>query len=171
MRLLFLGRLISVLFFWRTWMLNDIVASALQTLIFVSANNISWRFGFYWELFTDCRYPWDKLKCSFTDRATKSVPNFLRVEGVAWSEQKIPTAVFSNFLTGAATFSFKQLLSCTHVARWCISVTAIVLCTNIQSIVTMRQLEWFSRYSEKLRAGLPRSWWSICGGQRFRSCP
>jgi hypothetical protein len=27
-------------------------------------------------------------------------------------------AVFSDFQTGAATFSFKQLLNCTHEAEW-----------------------------------------------------
>jgi hypothetical protein len=33
--------------------------------------------------------------------------NILRIEGVAWSAQRIPTAVFSAFQTGAATLSFK----------------------------------------------------------------
>jgi hypothetical protein len=35
--------------------------------------------------------------------------NILRVEGVAWSAQRIPTAVFSIFQTAAATSSSKQL--------------------------------------------------------------
>jgi hypothetical protein len=33
--------------------------------------------------------------------------NFLRIEGVAWSARRIPTAVFSDFYTGAATISSK----------------------------------------------------------------
>jgi hypothetical protein len=33
--------------------------------------------------------------------------NFLRIEGVAWSAQRIPMAVFSIFLTAAITFSSK----------------------------------------------------------------
>jgi hypothetical protein len=44
--------------------------------------------------------------------------DFLRIEDVAWSQQRIPTAVFSVFLTGAATFSSKSLLNCTHEAEW-----------------------------------------------------
>jgi hypothetical protein len=32
---------------------------------------------------------------------------FLRIEGVAWSAQRIPPVVNSVFFTGAATFSFK----------------------------------------------------------------
>jgi hypothetical protein len=42
----------------------------------------------------------------------------LRIEGVAWSAQRIPTAVFSNSYTGTATFSSKQLRSFTHEAEW-----------------------------------------------------
>jgi hypothetical protein len=33
--------------------------------------------------------------------------NYLRIEGVAWSAQRIPPVFNSVFLTGAATFSFK----------------------------------------------------------------
>jgi hypothetical protein len=44
--------------------------------------------------------------------------NFLRIEGVAWSAQRIPSAINSVFLTGAATFSFKQFLNYHHEAEW-----------------------------------------------------
>jgi hypothetical protein len=43
--------------------------------------------------------------------------NFSR-ENVEWSVQRIPIAVFSDLYTGAATFSFKEVLSCTHEAEW-----------------------------------------------------
>jgi hypothetical protein len=36
--------------------------------------------------------------------STKLVSN-LRIEGATWSARRIPTAVFSDFVTGAATFS------------------------------------------------------------------
>jgi hypothetical protein len=46
-----------------------------------------------------------------TDRVNAAVSevsaNFLRIEGVAWSAQRIPPAANSVFLTGATTFSFK----------------------------------------------------------------
>jgi hypothetical protein len=46
-----------------------------------------------------------------TDRATaacrRSYCQLLWIEGVAWSAQRIPTAVNSVFLNGAATFTFK----------------------------------------------------------------
>jgi hypothetical protein len=35
-----------------------------------------------------------------------------------WSAQQIPIAVISILYTGAATFSFKHLLSCIHKAEW-----------------------------------------------------
>jgi hypothetical protein len=37
----------------------------------------------------------------------EAVPTFLRIEGVAWSVQRIPPVVFSVFLTRAATISSK----------------------------------------------------------------
>jgi hypothetical protein len=37
---------------------------------------------------------------------------------VAWSAQRIPTDVNFGFLTGAATFPFKQLLNYLHEAEW-----------------------------------------------------
>jgi hypothetical protein len=40
------------------------------------------------------------------------------MEGVAWSVQRSPTAVFSVFQTGAATISSKYFLNCTHEAKW-----------------------------------------------------
>jgi hypothetical protein len=64
-----------------------------------------------------CELKWDldlnKLHClnpraNYTDRATADVGevivNFLRIEGATWSAWRIPTAVFSAFQTGAATF-------------------------------------------------------------------
>jgi hypothetical protein len=42
----------------------------------------------------------------------------LQIEAVAWSAQRIFTAIFSVFWTGAATFSSKQLLNCTIEAEW-----------------------------------------------------
>jgi hypothetical protein len=42
----------------------------------------------------------------------------LRIEGAAWSTQRIPTAVFSIFTTEAATISSKQLFNCTYEAEW-----------------------------------------------------
>jgi hypothetical protein len=50
---------------------------------------------------------------NYTDRATadcgQSYDNFIFwwIESVAWSAQRIPPAVNSVFLTGAATFSFR----------------------------------------------------------------
>jgi hypothetical protein len=49
---------------------------------------------------------------NYADRATaaswrSSANFFLRIEGVAWSAQRIPPVVFSVFLTGAATISSK----------------------------------------------------------------
>jgi hypothetical protein len=41
----------------------------------------------------------------------------LRIECATWSAWRIPTAVFWAFYTGAATFSSKQLLNCTHEAE------------------------------------------------------
>jgi hypothetical protein len=35
------------------------------------------------------------------------IVNFLRLDGVAWSAQRIPTAVFLVFYTGVATISSK----------------------------------------------------------------
>jgi hypothetical protein len=40
--------------------------------------------------------------------------NFLRIEGATWSAWRIPTAVFSDFYTGAATIASKLLLNCTQ---------------------------------------------------------
>jgi hypothetical protein len=61
-------------------------------------------------------------QANYTDRATAACRGswfqLLRIEGVAWWAQRIPTAVISVFYTAAATFSFKQLLSCTHKAEW-----------------------------------------------------
>jgi hypothetical protein len=50
--------------------------------------------------------------------SVKSVP-LLRIDGVSRGQRggSLP-AVFSVFYTGAATFSFKQLLNCTHEAEW-----------------------------------------------------
>jgi hypothetical protein len=42
--------------------------------------------------------------------------NLLQIEGATWSVWRISTAVFSIFWAGAATFSYKQLFSCTHEA-------------------------------------------------------
>jgi hypothetical protein len=42
----------------------------------------------------------------------------LRKEGATWSAWRIPTAVFSAYYTGATTFPFKQLFSCTQEADW-----------------------------------------------------
>jgi hypothetical protein len=42
----------------------------------------------------------------------------LRIEGVAWSAQRIPTVVNLGFLDRSRYFSFKQLLSCPHEAEW-----------------------------------------------------
>jgi hypothetical protein len=50
-------------------------------------------------------------QANYTDRATaacwRSYCQLLRIEDVAWSEQRIPPVVNSVFSTGAATFSFK----------------------------------------------------------------
>jgi hypothetical protein len=50
-------------------------------------------------------------QANYTDRATaacrRSQCQLLRIEGVMWSAQRIPTAVNSVFKTGAATFPFK----------------------------------------------------------------
>jgi hypothetical protein len=53
------------------------------------------------------------VQANYTDRATgacgRSYCKLLRIEGVAWSAQRIPPpppVVNSVFLTGAATFSF-----------------------------------------------------------------
>jgi hypothetical protein len=47
-------------------------------------------------------------QANYTDRATaacrRSYCQLLRIEGVAWSAQRIPPVVNSVFLTGAATF-------------------------------------------------------------------
>jgi hypothetical protein len=54
-------------------------------------------------------WPLDRKRTIPTERpplVAKLVSN-LRIEGVAWSAQRIPPAVNSIFLTGAATFSFK----------------------------------------------------------------
>jgi hypothetical protein len=42
----------------------------------------------------------------------------MRIEGVEWSEQRIPTVVNLGFLDRSRYFSFKQLLSCPHEAEW-----------------------------------------------------
>jgi hypothetical protein len=42
----------------------------------------------------------------------------LRIEGVAWSAQRIPTAVIIGFLNRNRCFSFKQLHSYPHEAEW-----------------------------------------------------
>jgi hypothetical protein len=59
---------------------------------------------------------------NYTDRVTaacqRSWCKRLRVEVATWSARRIPTAVFSTFQTGTATFSFKELLSCTHEVEW-----------------------------------------------------
>jgi hypothetical protein len=44
--------------------------------------------------------------------------NFLRIEGVAWSAQRIPTAVNFGFLDRSRYFSFKLLLIYPHEAEW-----------------------------------------------------
>jgi hypothetical protein len=43
--------------------------------------------------------------------------NLLPVEGVAWSAQRIPTAVNLRFLDRSRYFFF-QLLKCPHEAEW-----------------------------------------------------
>jgi hypothetical protein len=47
-------------------------------------------------------------RANYTDRATAACPRsdcqILRIEGATWSAWRIPTAVFSVFYTGAATF-------------------------------------------------------------------
>jgi hypothetical protein len=50
-------------------------------------------------------------QANYTDRATaacrRSWCQFLRIEGVVWSAQRIPRPLISVFLTEAATFPFK----------------------------------------------------------------
>jgi hypothetical protein len=61
-------------------------------------------------------------QANYTDQATaaywKSWCQLLQIQGVAWSVQQIPTAVFSIFYAAAATISSKKLLNCTHEAEW-----------------------------------------------------
>jgi hypothetical protein len=64
-------------------------------------------------------YVHNSVACSqqanYTDRATAacrwSLCQPLRIEGVAWSAQRIPTA-------GAATFPFMKILNYPHEAEW-----------------------------------------------------
>jgi hypothetical protein len=50
-------------------------------------------------------------RAKYTDRATaacwRSSANFLRIEGVAWSAQRIPTVVNVGFLDRSRYFSFQ----------------------------------------------------------------
>jgi hypothetical protein len=50
-------------------------------------------------------------RANYTDRATAACPRsycqLLRIEGATWSAWRIPTAVFSDFSTGAAIFFFQ----------------------------------------------------------------
>jgi hypothetical protein len=61
-------------------------------------------------------------RANYTDRATaacrRSQCQLFRIEGATWPAWRIPTAVSSDFYTGAATSSSKQLLNCTHEAEW-----------------------------------------------------
>jgi hypothetical protein len=58
------------------------------------------------QIKTELRGP--SPRANYTDRATtacrRSDCQLLRIEGVAWSAQRIPPAVFSVFYTGAASF-------------------------------------------------------------------
>jgi hypothetical protein len=79
------------------------------------------------HIHTYVRFPPKKTRgpsprANYTDRATaayrRSLCQLLWIEGATWLAWRIPTAVFSTFKTGTATFSFKQLLICTHEAEW-----------------------------------------------------
>jgi hypothetical protein len=83
--------------------------------------------------YTDCNIPAPNIYVSQTNPVAlvreQTIPitwsplvgklsaNFLQIEGVAWSAQWIPTAVFWVFSTGATTFS-SNYLNCTHKAEW-----------------------------------------------------
>jgi hypothetical protein len=71
-------------------------------------------------------------RANYTDRATaacrRSDCRLLRIEGATWSAWRIPTAVFSIFLTGAATFlSSSSSVVLTRLSEPCYRPTTFFL--------------------------------------------
>jgi hypothetical protein len=77
--------------------------------------------AYFWSIFCFRCYP--KLlvhfrsQANYTDRATAACRRILRIEAVAWSEQRIPTAVNLCFLDRSCYFSI-QVAPQLYSRRW-----------------------------------------------------